>query len=71
MGGETKVCFARSKSMDNLNDSLIHSNALNIPLSRNLITQHHGDRFHEYINKWQLLSNSTSNENNLNTHNNS
>ena len=53
MGGETKVCFARLRSMD-LNDFLIHSNALNIRLSRNLITQSRGDRFREYINKWQL-----------------
>ena len=50
MGGETNACFARSKSMD-LNDFLIHSKALNIQLSRNLITQSYGDRFHEYINK--------------------
>ena len=48
--GETNACFARSKSMD-LNDFLIHSNALNIRLSRNLITQSRGDRFREYINK--------------------
>ena len=57
MGGEANACFARSKSMD-LNDFLIHSKALNIRLSRNLITQSYGDRFHEYINKWQLFSNS-------------
>ena len=38
-----------------LNDFLIHSNALNIRLSGNLITQSIGDRFCEYINKWQLL----------------
>ena len=49
-GWETYACFARSKSMD-LNDFLIHSNALNIRLPRNLITPSHGDRFHEYINK--------------------
>ena len=30
-----------------LNDFLIHSNALNIQLSRNLIMQSHGDRFRE------------------------
>ena len=33
-----------------LNDFLIHRNAWNIRLSRNLITQYCGDRFHEYIN---------------------
>ena len=38
-----------------LNDFLFHSNALNIGLSRNLITQSHRD-FREYINKWQLLN---------------
>ena len=38
-------------------DFLIHSNALNIRLLRNLITQSHGDRFHEYIHKWQLFNN--------------
>ena len=38
MGGETNVCIAASKLMD-LNDLLIHSNALNIRLSRNLITR--------------------------------
>ena len=36
-----------------LNDFLIHNNALNIQLSPNLITQSHEDRFREYINKWQ------------------
>ena len=46
---KTKACFARSKSMD-LNDFLIHSSALNIRLSCNLITQSPEDRFHEYIN---------------------
>ena len=56
MVGETNACFARSKLID-LNDFLIHSNALNIPLLRNLITQSHGDSFYEYINKWQLFSN--------------
>ena len=50
----TNACFAGSKLMD-LNDFLFHSNALNIGLSRNLITQSHGD-FREYINKWQLLN---------------
>ena len=39
-----------------LNDFLIHSNALNIRLSRNLITQSRENRFREYINKWQLVS---------------
>ena len=39
-----------------LNDFLIHSNALNIRLSRNLITQSRGDRFREYINKWQTFN---------------
>ena len=34
-----------------LNDFLILSNALNIRLSRNLITQSHGDRFRKYISK--------------------
>ena len=53
VGGETKVCFAGSKSMD-LNDFLIHSNALNTRLSPNLVTQPLGDRFRKYINKWQL-----------------
>ena len=53
VGGETKACFARSKSMD-FNDLLIHINALNIQLSRNLITQSRRDHFHVYINKWQL-----------------
>ena len=38
-----------------LNDFLIHSNALNIRLSRNLITQSCRDRLHEYINKSQLI----------------
>ena len=37
-----------------LDEFLIHSNALNIQLSRNLITQSRGDRFREYTNKWQL-----------------
>ena len=55
VGGETNACFASSKSMD-LNDFLIHSKALDIQLSRNLITQFHDDRFREYINKWQLSS---------------
>ena len=50
LGGETNACFARSKSMD-LNDFLIHRNALNIRLSRNLTTQTHGDHFREYINE--------------------
>ena len=35
MGGEANACFARSESID-LIDFLIHSNVLNIPLSRNL-----------------------------------
>ena len=34
-----------------LNDFLIQSNALDIQLLRNLITQSHVDRFREYINK--------------------
>ena len=38
-----------------LNDFLIRSNALNIWLSLNLITQPHGHRFREYTNKWQLF----------------
>ena len=63
VGGETNACFARLKSMD-LNDFLIHSNALNIRLSRNLITQSHGDRFHKYINDNYFLI-PTSNENNF------
>ena len=49
-----------------LNDFLIHSNALNIRLSRNLITQSRRDRFREYINYFDnyfLIP--TSNENNL------
>ena len=50
MGGETNVCIAASKLMD-LNDLLIHSNALNIRLSRNLITQSRGNRFCEYMQK--------------------
>ena len=54
VGGETNACFARSKSM-NLNDFLIYRNTLTIWLSRNLITQSHGDRFRECINKWQLF----------------
>ena len=37
-----------------LNDFLIHSNALNTRLSPNLITQPLEDCFREYINKWQL-----------------
>ena len=41
-----------------LNDFLNPSNALNICLSRNLITQSRGDHFREYINKLQLFSNS-------------
>ena len=53
VGGETKACFARSKPMD-VNDFLIHSNTLNIRLSRNLIAQSRGDHFCEYI-KWQFL----------------
>ena len=57
MGGETNVCIAASKLMD-LNDLLIHSNALNIRLSRNLITQSRGNRFCEYMQKWQLFPNS-------------
>ena len=52
---KTKAYFARSKSKD-LNDFLIHSNALNIWLPRNLSTQSRGDRFHEYINTWQLTN---------------
>ena len=36
-----------------LNEILIDSNALNVRLSRNLITQSCGDHFREYINKWQ------------------
>ena len=50
----TKACFARSKSMD-LNDFFIPSNALDIRLSRDLITQSRGDGFHKYINKGQLF----------------
>ena len=49
-----------------LNDFLIHNNALNIRLSRNLITQSRRDRFREYINcfdNYFLIP--TSNENNL------
>ena len=37
LGGETNRCFARSKPVD-LKDFLIRSNALNIWLSRNLVT---------------------------------
>ena len=39
----------------NVNDFFIRSNDLNIRLSRNLITQFHGDRFRKYKNKWQLI----------------
>ena len=49
-----------------LNDFLIHNNALNIRLSRNLITQSRRDRFREYINYFDnyfLIP--TSNENNF------
>ena len=53
MDGDTEDSFAKSKSMD-LNDFLINCNALNNRLSPNLITQSRGDRFREYINKWQL-----------------
>ena len=53
MDVETKASFARSKSMD-LNDFLIHSNALKIRLSRNLITQSDGGHYREYVNKWKL-----------------
>ena len=42
------ACFPRSKSMD-LNDFLIHSSALNIRLSRNLITQSCEGSFCEYM----------------------
>ena len=41
-----------------LNNFLIYSNALSIRLSRNLVTQSHGDRFREYVNKFQLFANS-------------
>ena len=51
---KSNACFARSKSMD-LNDFLTPSNALNIRLSRDLITQSSEDGSHEYINKWQLF----------------
>ena len=54
VGGDTNACYARSNLID-LNDFLIHSNALYIGLSCNLITQSHGVRFCEYINKWQLF----------------
>ena len=36
-------------------DFLIYINALNILLSRNLITQFHGNHFRNYTNKWQFL----------------
>ena len=39
--------------MMGLKDFLILSNALNIRLSRKLITQSYGDCFREYTNKWQ------------------
>ena len=51
---KTNGCFGRTKSMD-LNDFLIHSNTLNIRLSRNLNFAIYGDRFREYINKWQSV----------------
>ena len=38
-----------------LNDILIQSNASNIQVSCYLIMVSRGDRFHEYINKWQSL----------------
>ena len=44
VGVGNKKCFARSKLMD-LSDFLIHSNALNIRLSCNLVTQSHVDHF--------------------------
>ena len=53
MGGETNACW--SKSMD-LNDFLIHSNPLNICLSRNLITQSRENRFRKYISKLQVTT---------------
>ena len=37
-----------------LNDFLIHSNALNIQLPCNLITQSREGLFREYLNKWQI-----------------
>ena len=55
VAGETNACFARSKLME-LNGFLTHSNALNIRLSHNLITQSRGDRFCEYINNWQFCN---------------
>ena len=47
---ETNACFLRSKSRD-FNAFLIHSNALNIPLWRNLITLSLGNGFLSYENK--------------------
>ena len=38
-----------------LKDFLVCSNALNIQFSRNLITQSYGNRFRDYMNKWQLF----------------
>ena len=61
---ETKACFARSKSMD-LNDFLIHSNALNIRLSRNSITESRRDGFREYIINHNYFLIPTLNKNNL------
>ena len=51
---KTKACLSRLKLL-NLNDLLIHCNALNVWLWRNLIMQSRGDHFHEYINKWQFF----------------
>ena len=48
-----------------LKDFLVCSNALNIQFSRKLITQSYGNRFRDYMNKWQLFFTFTSNENNL------
>lgn len=50
VGGETKAFFTRSNLMD-LNNFLIHSNALKIRLLRSLITQLREDRCRENINK--------------------
>ena len=53
--GKAYKCFVQdfgSKSMD-LNDFLISRNAFNIRLP--LVTLSLGNRFREYINKWQLL----------------
>ena len=48
-----------------LNDFLIHTNALIILLSRNLITKSHGDRVLEYIDNDNYFLIPTSNKNNL------